>query len=149
HYDRSWPEPSFHAELRARGVMLGGAVIRPLGLFAPVVAAEVADAFDGRCDFMLALRGRGGSAEALERNLGGHGSIKIEPIELPGTKLYAAFKGARQVQKAGRVGSVESHFAVGDGRISTDDLTITIARLPTVLAGWSDFDGRIDYTVKA
>ena len=149
HYDRSGPEPAFRAELRARDVMLGGGAIRPLGLFAPVIAADVADAFDGRCDFMLALHGQGGSADALRRNLAGHGSIKIDPIDLTGSKLYAAFKGARQIQRASRVGSVESHFAIGGGRIATDDLTITIARLPTVLAGWTDFDGRIDYTIKS
>lgn len=149
HYDRSGPEPAFRAELRARGVMLGGGSLRPLGLFAPVIPSEVAGAFDGRCDLMLALHGQGGSADALRKSLAGHGSIKIDPIDLTGSKIYAAFKGTRAIQRASRVGSVESHFAIGGGRIATDDLTITIARLPTVLAGWTEFDGRIDYTVKA
>jgi AsmA protein len=151
HYERSDREPSFRAEFRARGVALGGGdgAIRALGLFAPVVAADVAGDIDGRCDFVLALRGQGSTAEAIKRSLAGHGSIKLDPIDLTGSKIYAAFKAARQIRRASRVGSVESHFAVGNGRVVTDDLTVTIARLPTVLAGWTDFDGRIDYTVKS
>lgn len=149
HYDRSGFEPAFRAEFRARGVVLGAGGIRALGLFAPVVAADVADAIDGRCDLMLALRDHGASAEALRKNLVGNGSIRLDPIDLTGSKIYAAFKGARQVRRATKIGTVESHFAIGKERIVTDDLTITIARLPTVLAGWTDFDGRIDYQVKA
>ena len=147
-YDRSGPEPSFQAEVRARGVALAGAGIRALGLFAPVVASEVAGDIDGRCDLMLALRDHGGSADALRRNLVGHGAIRLDPIDLTSSRIYAAFKGARQVRRMTKIGSVESHFAIGNERIVTDDLTITVARLPTVLAGWTDFDGRIDYAVK-
>ena len=149
HYDRSGIEPAFQAEFRARGVALAGAGIRALGLFAPVVASEVAGDIDGRCDLMLALRDHGGSADALRRNLVGNGSIKLDPIDLTGSRLYAAFKAARQVRRATRIGTVTSHFAIGQERIVTDDLTITVARLPTVLAGWTAFDGRIDYQIKA
>jgi hypothetical protein len=143
HYDRSGPEPSFRAEIRAHGIMLGSGGIKALGLFAPV-----AEALDGRCDFLLAVKDHGDSAEALKRNLVGHGTIRIDPVDLTGSRLYAAFKGARQVRRVTKIGSVESHFAIGNERIITDDLTITVARLPTVLAGWTDFDGRIDYSVR-
>lgn len=149
HYDRSGTEPSFQAELRARGIALGGGGIRALGLFAPVVASEIASDIDGRCDLMLAINDHGASAEALRRNLVGHGSIKLDPIDLAGSRIYAAFKAARQVRHATRIGSVQSHFAIAKERVVTDDLTITVARLPTVLAGWTDFDGRIDYQIKA
>ncbi len=148
HYDRSGREPAFQAELRARGVSLGAGGIRPLGLFAPMVVAEAADALDGRCDFMLALNDHGATADALRANLTGHGQLKIDPIDLSGSKVYAAFKGAGRARNMTRIGSVESHFAIKDRRIVTDDLTITVARLPTVLAGWTDFDGRIEYQVR-
>jgi AsmA protein len=148
HYDRSGPEPAFQAELRARGVSLGAGGIRPLGLFAPVLVSEAADALDGRCDFMLAVNDHGASADALRQNLTGHGQIKIDPIDLSGSKVYAAFKSAGRARRMTRIGSVESHFAIRDRRVVTDDLTITIARLPTVLAGWTDFDGRIDYAMR-
>jgi hypothetical protein len=129
-------------------VVLGAGGIKSLGLFAPVVATEVADALDGRCDLMLALRDHGGSAEALRKNLTGNGSIRLDPIDLSGSKVYNAFKGARQVRHATKIGTVESHFAIDKERIVTDDLTITIARLPTVFAGWTGFDGRIEYQIK-
>lgn len=148
HYDRSGIEPAFHAELRARGVSLGAGGIRPLGMFAPMMVSEAADALDGRCDFMLALNDHGSTAEALRSNLTGHGQLKIDPIDLSGSKVYAAFKGAGRARNMTRIGSVESHFAIKDRRIVTDDLTITVARLPTVLAGWTDFDGRIEYQVR-
>ncbi len=32
------------------------------------------------------------------------------------------------------------------GRISTEDLTIRVSRFPFVLGGWTDFDGRFDYS---
>ncbi len=148
HYDRSGLEPAFHAELRARGVSLGAGGIRPLGMFAPMVVAEAADALDGRCDFMVTLNDHGSTADALRANLTGHGQLKIDPIDLSGSKVYAAFKGAGRARKMTRIGSVESHFAIKDRKVVTDDLTITVARLPTVLAGWTDFDGRIEYEVR-
>ena len=129
-------------------MMLGGGGMRALGLFVPVVAADAVDSLDGRCDLMLALRDHGDSAEALRRNLTGHGAIRLDPIDLTSSRLYDAFKGSRQVRRITKIGAIESHFAIGNERIVTDDLTITVARLPTVLAGWTGFDGRIDYSVK-
>jgi len=33
--------------------------------------------------------------------------------------------------------------------VLTDDLTLKVSSLPIILAGWTDFDGRIDYRLKS
>jgi AsmA protein len=50
---------------------------------------------------------------------------------------------------SGRVGSVKTDFEIKQGRISTENLTVNVARVPIVLAGWTDFDGRVDYRLKS
>ena len=34
-------------------------------------------------------------------------------------------------------------------QIGTEDLTVNVAKVPIVLTGWTDFDGKIDYRVKS
>jgi hypothetical protein len=145
-YDRSAPVPAFQAEARVHDVALGHG-IKAIGLFVPVVS-DVADSVDGRVDLRVAVNGRGSTFEAIKPGLKGHGAIRIIPVDLRGSKLLDAIDGHRPIPRSGRLGSVESHFAIESGRVVTDDLTLTIAHLPITLAGWTDFDGRIEYMFK-
>jgi hypothetical protein len=145
-YDRSAPVPAFQAEARVHDVVLGHG-IKSIGLFVPVVS-DVADSVDGRVDLNLALRGRGSTFEAIKPGLKGHGAIRIVPVDLTSSKLLDAIDRHRPLPRSGRLGSVESHFAIESGRVATDDLTLTIAHLPITLGGWTDFDGRIEYAFK-
>ena len=48
-----------------------------------------------------------------------------------------------------RAGSLHSELSIKNRRIATDDLTLDLARVPIVLQGWTDFDGRIDYRLRS
>ena len=47
-----------------------------------------------------------------------------------------------------RVGSVTSDFAIKQGRIQSENLTVNFAKLPIVLAGWTSFDGGVNYRLR-
>ena len=142
--DRSGLTPAFEAELRARRVTLG-AGMEALGLLVPVVT----DSVDGRLDLDLALKGQGGSLASIRSSLKGHGAIRLEPIDVSGSKILDSIDALKAIPRAARVGSVESHFAIEGARVTTDDLRIKVARLPITLVGWTDFDGRLDYAIKS
>ncbi len=146
-YDRGQSTPDFEAELRARGVSLSVGM-KSIGLLVPVVS-ETARSLDGQVDLELALRGRGDSLDAVKSSLKGHGAIRLNPIDLSRSKLLDSLDALRQIPAAGRVGSVESDFAIENSRVTTDDLTLKVSSLPIILAGWTDFDGRLDYRVKS
>jgi len=146
-FDRASTSGAFAIEARARGVALGVGM-KSLGFLVPVVS-DVADSLDGKLDLSLALKGEGTSLETIRSGLKGHGAVRLDPIDLSGSKILDTIDGFHQVPRVSRVGSVDSHFAIADGRVATDDLTLRVARLPITLAGWTDFDGRIDYRVKS
>ena len=146
-YDRSQPSPAFEAELRARGVTLGVGM-KSLGVLVPVVT-NVNDSVDGRLDLSLVLNGQGNSLGSIRPSLKGHGAIRLDPIDLSGSKIIDSIEAMKRIPQSSQVGSVESHFAIEGSRVTTDDLTIKVARLPITLVGWTDFEGRIDYAIKS
>ena len=75
----------------------------------------------------------------------GHGQIGIDPIELEGTALLAEVERKITIPRKSRVASLNSDFAVKNGRVTTKRLALNMARTPIVIAGWTDFDGRLDY----
>ena len=144
--DRDPASPRFEAEFQAARVEVDrGMPI--LGLFMPVVAGAT-DGVGGQCDFALALKGQGATRGEVRRSLRGHGSVRLDPIDLDGSKFLAELDVLGDWPKGTRVGSVSADFQVEQGRISTDDLTIRASRFPFVLAGWTDFDGRFDYAAQ-
>jgi hypothetical protein len=44
---------------------------------------------------------------------------------------------------------VRTDFTVKNGRVATENLTLDVAKLPVVLAGWTDFDGQVNYGLRA
>ncbi len=118
-----------------------------LGFFVPVVAGT-AEGVGGKCDFLIDVTGQGTTRAEVRRSLRGHGSVVLDPIDLEGSKFLAQLDVLGDWPKESRIGAVATDFVVDRGRISTEDLTIQVSRFPFVLGGWTDFDGRFDYTAR-
>jgi AsmA protein len=149
--DGSTASPSYEGQLRARSVELSGGM-NALGYLVPVVAEtsdRVEDKIDGRLDVNLYLRGQGLTAEAIRSSLIGHGSLYLDPVRLDGSKMLVELAGLVALPIQGCVGTVKSDVEIKQGRISTENLTLNVAKMPIVLAGWTDFDGRLDYRLKS
>ncbi|HMB07831.1 MAG TPA: AsmA-like C-terminal region-containing protein [Isosphaeraceae bacterium] len=149
--DGATAPPGFEGELRARGVALGEGM-DVLGYLVPVVAGtsdRLEDKIDGRIDVNLYLRGQGLTRDAIRRSLVGHGAVGLDPIRLDGSKILAELANLVELPTRVRVGSVKTDFEIKRGRVRTEDLTVNVAKVPLVLAGWTDFDGRLDYRLTA
>lgn len=146
-FDKTNPTPRYETELIARGVSLD-AGMSVLGFLAPVIS-DATDSVDGRVSLRLALKGEGVDGPQLLPSLKGYGSIAIDPIDLDGSALLNELSVIKEIPRQGRVGSVTSDFAVEKRRVISDNLTIKVAGLPLVLAGWTDFDGNLDYKMRS
>ncbi|AGA30560.1 AsmA family protein [Singulisphaera acidiphila] len=148
--DRTMKEPTFEARIRADGVELDqGANV--LVYLLPILAGTTDDgALDGRLDANLYVKGQGASRESLQRSLVGQGNIHVDSIALERSRFFVELKNLIELpDDKVRVGSVTSAFTIQGGRVATDNLTLEIANLPIVLAGWTDFDGKLDYRVRS
>jgi hypothetical protein len=145
--DRGPDAPTLEGELRAEGVDLGVGM-NALGYLVPILSGTRAS-LDGRLDLDLYLRGRGGSAREIRESLTGQGTIALDPVRLDDSRIVAELATLVPLPPAGRIGSVKSDFAIGGQRVSSKNLTLTVAHLPIVLSGSTDFGGRLDYRVKA
>src|SRR5262249_15784823 len=47
-----------------------------------------------------------------------------------------------------RIATIRSDFVVQDRRIATDHFALKIGRVPMTLAGWTDYDGRLEYQIQ-
>ena len=141
--DRSGPAPTVEGEFRAAKVALDRGM-EFLDYLAPVRGGSAAG-LEGRLDLNVHLRGQVTGRADLRRTLVGRGTISLDPVQLDGSPLVAELADALDVPLKGRVGSVHSDFTIRNGRVATENLSIDVARLPVVLAGWTDFDGRLDY----
>ena len=144
--DREADGPSFEVQARAADVALDSGM-DALGYLLPVLAGMPED-LDGKIGLDLYLRGRGASAATLGRTLVGRGDIAIDPIRLDGLPLVADLGRVVRLPEGRGSGSIRSDFEIQKGRITSKDLTVTVAGVPITLAGWTDFDGRVDYRVR-
>ena len=144
--DRDPAVPRFEVEVQATGIEIDRGM-PVLGFFVPVVAGT-AEGVGGKCDFLLDVNGQGTTRAEVRRSLRGHGSVVLDPIDLEGSKFLAELDVLGDWPKESRIGAVATDFVVDRGRISTEDLTIQVSRFPFVLGGWTDFDGRFDYTAR-
>ena len=147
--DRGPSGPAFEGQLHAKGVRLGTGMAA-LGYLLPILSdAPVSANLDGRFELDLYLQGRGSTTMELGRSLAGRGAIAVEPISLDRSEFVAELARAAKIPARDRVGSVRSNFEIGGGKVSSRDLTLKLAGVPIVLAGWTDFLGRLDYQVRA
>jgi hypothetical protein len=145
--DRSTAAPAFEGHLRAQGIAMNEGM-SALDYLVPLLAGKSAR-LDGRLDVNLYLRGQGTTRAALRKTVVGHGTVHLDPIALDGSSLVDALAEYVDLPPQGRVGSVTSDFAITQGRIHSDNLTLELTRLPVVLSGWTDFDGRVNYRLKS
>jgi AsmA protein len=148
--DRSTATPSFEGHIRASRISLDESM-NALGYLVPVLAGKSGNLeCHGRLGLDLYLRGRGASSAELRESVVGHGTVSLDPIVLDDSALMNALSTCVDLPRnRGRVGSLASDFAIKDGRISSDNLTIDLITLPIVLAGWTDLDGRVNYRLKS
>lgn len=144
--DRSSRPPRYEGQVRAVGVELTDDM-GVLCYVAPVLASS-AGRTGGKLDLALYLRGQGLSRAELNRSLVGRGAVSIDPIEFEGADAVTELFKLLELPSKNRVGSLRSQFVVGDGKVSSDDLTLTLSQVPIVLSGSTDFQGRIDYQVR-
>jgi AsmA protein len=144
-FDRTAPEPRFEGRFRADDVVLddGMSMIR----YAVPVLAGASLNLKGHVDTDIYLKASGTSGDALAQSLTGHGMIAINPIDLDGAPLITELSRIAEMSRQGRVASIRSDFVIEDRRIKTDHFTLNVGRAPITLAGWTDFDGHLDYLI--
>ncbi len=145
--DRQPDGPAFEVQVRAEDVALGESM-DALHYLLPVLSGGRMNV-EGRLGLDLYARGRGASAKELRDSLVGRGDVAMEPIRLDGTGVTADLVRALNIPEDRRTGSIRSHFQINRGRIATKDMTLTVAQMPIILSGWTDFDGRVDYHVRS
>ena len=145
----SWIEPTasrrFEGRFQAEDVVLddGMSVLR----YAVPVLAGAPLNLKGHLDADIYVQGRGATCDALGASLVGHGVITINPVDLDGAPLVAELSKIAELSRQGRVASIRSDFVIQDRRITTDQFTLNIGRVPMTLAGWTGFDGHLDYRI--
>lgn len=141
--ERGLGRPGFEGQVRTEGVELDDSM-SALRYLVPVLAGD-SPKVSGVMKMELYLRGEGDTCERIRKTLVGRGRIAIDPIELEGTELLAEVERTIPIPQKSRVASLNSDFAIGDGRVSTNRLALHLAKTPIVISGWTDFDGRLDY----
>ena len=148
--DRSGAGPAYEGRFHAEGVALT-ADMDVLAYLVPVLSGEdvAPGAVDGRLVADVYLRGRGITRDAVRKTLVGEGRVTLDPIRLDSSRLLGELAEIVDLSPQGGVGSIKTAFTIQNGMIRTDDLTLDLAKAPIVLSGWTDFDGRVDYRVRA
>jgi AsmA protein len=143
--DRSGEEPTFEARFRADRVVLDDGM-RLLRYAVPVLAGASLD-MRGNLDADLYLQGKGKTWKSLSGSLAGHGLVAINPIDLAGSSIVAELSKITELKEQGGVASIKTDFLITNRRVSTDHFILDIGRVPVMLSGWTDFDGRLDYRI--
>jgi hypothetical protein len=74
--------------------------------------------------------------------------LSLKEIDLEGAPVVAELSKLAELTGPSRLATIHSDFIVKDRRITTDHLTLNIARIPLTMSGWTDLDGRLEYRVK-
>jgi hypothetical protein len=144
--DCSIPSPSFEGQIRAQGIELNQEM-NALGYLVPILAGD-SSRLDGTLEINLYLRGQGTSRVEIRNTLVGHGTIGLDSVQLEGSRFLSELASFIELPPQGRMASIESDFAIKQGRIASDNLTVDLARLPIVLSGWTSFDGKVNYRIR-
>jgi uncharacterized protein involved in outer membrane biogenesis len=142
--DRSGSEPAFEGELQVQNVALGEGM-SVLEWLVPVLAGTPRES-TGNLTLRLYLRGRGDSRDELRESIVGRGDVRIDSVELGGSRFLAKLSTLLDKPSMVHVGTVSSLLTIKSGRVVSDKLTIDLGQAaPAEFAGWTDFDGRVDY----
>jgi AsmA protein len=136
--------PEFEGQIRTTGVGLGEGM-GMLDYLVPVLAGTP-DKRTGKLTMDLYFRGRGLSREALKESLTGQGDVRFESVDLSGSRFIAALSTLVDKPTTHHVGTIHSTIVIKEARILTDRLMLECGKDPAAeLAGWTDFDGRVEY----
>jgi AsmA protein len=144
--DRTAHALLLEAQFRADGVKLDQGM-RVLRYVVPVLAGAPSG-LSGRLQTDLYVQGRGTTWAELSQSAVGQGVILLKEIDLEGAPLVAELSKLAELAGPNRLATIHSDFIVKDRRITTDHLTLNIARIPLTMSGWTDLDGRLEYRVK-
>ena len=143
--DRSGQELTLEARLRAEKVVLDDGM-RLLRYAVPVLAGSTLD-LKGQLDLDLYLQGKGKTWETLSRTLAGHGLVAINPVDLEGSPIVSELSKIVDFKRQGRAASIKTDFLISNRRVTTDHFVLDVGRVPLLLSGWTDFDGKLDYRI--
>ncbi len=97
----------------------------------------------------MSTQGRGPDWDAVSRSLEGRGTVALDSIDLDGAPFVDELTKLGKLSRQRRIATIHSDFMLKDRRIITEASTINIGSVPLTMEGWTDFDGRIDYQIKA
>ena len=143
---RDLVDPEFSVEVEATKIRLDPG-LKLVQTFVPIVA-RAEGSVGGRLNVHVALHGRGATSPLIRQTLSGHGSVLLDPVDLDGSRILTALRELGEWPQENHVGAVSSNFTVDKGRVTTEDLTLRAAKLPLIVAGWTDFDGQFDYSTR-
>jgi hypothetical protein len=136
------------AQLQVRDVNLGVGT-KALAYMIPLLAtSETKINAQGNLTLDLSLQGHGESPESLGKSLKGAGHVTVESLSLEDSQILGEVQSVLPISTKGKSGSLRGHFELVDRRVTTGDTVLKIVDFPVSLAGWSDFDGKIDYQIK-
>jgi AsmA protein len=137
----------FDVALSAESVVLDDGMIALRYVIPPINRASLK--WKGRLSCDAQIQGRGSDWGAVSRTLEGRGTVALDSIDLDGAPLVNELTKLGKLSRQRRVATIHSDFVLKDRRIITEASTITIGSVPLAMDGWTDFDGRIDYRIKA
>jgi hypothetical protein len=71
----------------------------------------------------------------------------LDGLNLDDSRILDEVAGLVPIPIKGNLGSLRGNFQIVDQRVSTADTILKIIDVPVKLAGWSGFDGRLDYLI--
>jgi uncharacterized protein involved in outer membrane biogenesis len=95
------------------------------------------------------VRGSGVDWDAISRSLDGRGTVALDSIDLDGAPLVNELTRLGKLSRQERLATIYSDFRLKDRRIVNQNSAINIGSVPLTMEGWTDFDGQIDYQIKA
>ena len=149
-FDRSGAVPKFDGQVRARDVAVDDKM-GALGYFLPLLPGRNehhSGTFAGRLALDFYLEGEGNSREALRKSLKGQGRIDVDPIALEGSATLNDLAKLLQVPARERFGAARADLSLKQGRMTSENLTLHVGKLPLAFRGWTDIDGQVDYHLK-
>ena len=149
-FDRSGTLPRFEGQVRAREVAVGKGM-GALGYFLPLLPGRDdpnPGKFEGRLALDFYMEGEGTSREALRKSLAGRGLIDVDPIALEGSATLSDLARLLQVPHRERFGAVRADLVLAKGRMTSENLTLNVAKIPLIFSGWTDVEGVVNYRLK-
>ncbi len=139
---------AMEGEIRAREVSLGVGM-RALVYAVPLLAqAGDGSSAQGQLTLDLFLKTSGLKTDALVKNLAGRGDLILDDLSLDNSLIMEEFTRFLPNGSHARLGSLAGTFEVARRRVQTENTVLTVGEVPVNLAGWSDFDGNLNYLVK-